>query len=149
VPRRSSSISRRAPSTTRCVTPSSLATWHRVTLVEATAPLARAALRELLSDEIDHARIGWALLGSLEPALLHEVEPWLPAMAVANLRMWRETNRTYGRDAELAMHGAPRVESVENALIVAFRDLILPGFEHLGMATEALRIWLEAGAPTR
>jgi hypothetical protein len=32
-------------------------------------------------------------------------------------------------------------------LIVAFHDLILPGFEHLGMATEAMR--LEAGAPTR
>lgn len=124
-------------------------TFLEAALVEATAPLARAALRELLSDEIDHARIGWALLGSIEPALLHEVEAWLPAMAIANLRMWRETNRTYGRDAELAMHGAPRVESVENALIVAFRDLILPGFEHLGLATEAMRTWLEAGAPTR
>lgn len=117
-------------------------------LAEATAPLARAALRELLSDEIDHARIGWALLGSLDRKMLDQVERWLPAMAIANLRMWRETNRTYGSDAKLAAHGAPRVESVENALLLAFRDLIVPGFEHLGLATDAIRTWLEAGAPT-
>ena len=123
-------------------------TFLEAVLAEATAPLARAALRELLSDEIDHARIGWALLGSLERDLLCEVERWLPTMAVANLRMWRETNRTYGSDAELAAHGAPRVESVENALLLAFRDLILPGFEHLGLATDTMRTWLEAGAPT-
>lgn len=103
----------------------------------------------MLSDEIDHARIGWALLGSLEHELLRAVEPWLPGMAVANLRMWRETHRSYGCDANLARHGAPRVESVENTLILAFRDLILPGFEHLGMATRAMRTWLDAGAPTR
>ena len=123
-------------------------TFLEAALAEAAAPLARAALRELLSDEIDHARIGWALLGSLERDLLCEVERWLPTMAVANLRMWRETNRTYGSDARLAAHGAPRVESVENALLLAFRDLILPGFEHLGLATVAMRTWLEAGAPT-
>jgi hypothetical protein len=118
-------------------------------LAEATAPLARAALRELLSDEIDHARLGWALLGTLDRELLREVDAWLAAMAIANLRMWREAHRAYACDAKLAMHGAPSVESVENALILAFRDLILPGFEHLGMKTEAMRTWLEAGAPTR
>jgi hypothetical protein len=117
-------------------------------LVEATAPLARAALRELLSDEIDHARMGWALLGSLDRATLRDVERWLPALAIANLRMWRETNRTYGSDATLAAHGAPRVDTVEHALLLAFRDLILPGFEHLGLATAPMRTWLTAGAPT-
>ena len=124
-------------------------TFLEAALVETTAPLARAALRELLSDEIDHARIGWALLGSLERELLNDVERWLPAMAIANLRMWRETNRTYGSDASLAAHGAPHVESVEKALLLALRDLILPGFEHLGLATDTMRAWLEAGAPTR
>lgn len=117
-------------------------------LADATAPLARAALRELLSDEIDHARIGWALLGALERTTRDEVERWLPAMAVANLRMWREAHRTYANEEELAAHGAPRVASVEKALLVAFRDLILPGFEHLGLRTAPLRAWLDAGAPT-
>jgi hypothetical protein len=110
--------------------------------------LARAALRELLSDEIDHARIGWALLGSLDRGTRADVERWLPAMAIANLRMWRESHRTYASEEGLAAHGAPRVASVENALLVAFRDLIIPGFEHLGLRTASLREWLEAGAPT-
>ena len=123
-------------------------TFLEAALVEATAPLARAALRELLSDEIDHARIGWALLGSLDHEMRRQVERWLPGMAIANLRMWRETNRTYASDAKLAAHGAPRLEAVEHALLLAFRDLILPGFEHLGIATDTMRTWLEAGAPT-
>ena len=123
-------------------------TFLEAALAEATAPLARAALRELLSDEIDHARIGWALLGSLDREMRDEVERWLPAMAIANLRMWRETNRTYGSGAKLAEHGAPSASSVENALLLAFRDLVLPGLEHLGLATGSMRAWLAAGAPT-
>ncbi len=117
-------------------------------IAEATAPLARAALRELLSDEIDHARIGWALLASLDATTRAEVERWLPPMAIANLRMWRDAHRTYADDASLAAHGAPSVASVERALLLAFRDLILPGFAHLGMGTAKIAAWLEAGAPT-
>ena len=117
-------------------------------IAEATAPLARAALRELLSDEIDHARIGWALLASLDATTRAEVERWLPRMAIANLRMWRDANRTYADDVSLGAHGAPSVASVERALLLAFRDLILPGFAHLGMGTAKIAVWLEAGAPT-
>lgn len=117
-------------------------------IAEATAPLARAALRELLSDEIDHARIGWALLATLDASTREEVERWLPTMAMANLRMWRDAHRTYADDASLAAHGAPCVASVERALLLAFRDLILPGFAHLGIGTAKIATWLEAGAPT-
>jgi hypothetical protein len=104
-----------------------------------------------IDDEMRHAELSREVASRYARApldTLREVEPWLPAMAVANLRMWRETNRTYGSDAKLAAHGAPRLESVENSLMLAFRDLILPGFEHLGLATAAMQTWLASGAPT-
>ncbi|MBS2011680.1 MAG: hypothetical protein JST00_02105 [Deltaproteobacteria bacterium] len=115
---------------------------------DARAPIARAALRELLSDEIDHARIGWGLLASLDPGARREVGRWLPALAIANLRMWREAPRTYPDDPLLAAHGAPCLEVVEDALLVAFRELVVPGAEALGISTGELRAWLREGAPT-
>jgi hypothetical protein len=117
-------------------------------LAQARAPVAMGALRELLSDEVDHARIGWALLASADAATRRDVEPWLAGMAVANLRMWREAPRTYPDGGSLGAHGVPSVAVVESALVAAFRDLILPGFETLGMNVDAMRAWLESGAPT-
>jgi len=118
------------------------------TLARAEAPLAAAALRELLADEIDHARIGWALLASVDAPLRREVEGWLPKMAVANLRMWREAARPYPDDPKLAAHGAPTSADVEAALRMAFRDLVVPGFEALSLDTRELHAWLARGAPT-
>jgi hypothetical protein len=67
-------------------------------LAFAKAPLARAAVQELLSDEIDHARLGWAHLGSLDAKRRTEVAPWLLPMVRANLKMWRDTPRPYSTD---------------------------------------------------
>lgn len=114
----------------------------------ATAPLAKAALRELLSDEIDHARIGWAQLAASSPDVRREVAPWLLSMAKANLRMWRESPRPYPASDLLNAHGAPSEGVVKDALDTAFRQLIIPGFEHMGMPTQELHAWALAGAPT-
>lgn len=69
-------------------------------------------------------------------------------MAIANLRMWRDAPRQYPDDARLAAHGAPSASVVEEALLMAFRDLIVPGFDELGVSTTETRAWLESGAPT-
>ena len=60
-------------------------------LAESKVPLAHVALRELLSDEIDHARIGWAHLASLDAPSRAAVTPWLMPMMAANLSMWRDS----------------------------------------------------------
>jgi hypothetical protein len=119
-----------------------------VALAHARAPTAVIALRELLSDEIDHARIGWALLASVDTVTRGEVGEWLPRLAVANLKMWRETPRTYPDDPALAGHGAPSAAAVESALLMALEDLIVPGFEALAIPTAQVRAWLDRGAPT-
>jgi hypothetical protein len=117
-------------------------------LRECAAPLARAATRALLSDEIDHARIGWALLAELNQGERRALAPHLPALVAANLKMWRTAPRDSPADPLLARHGAPSAQVVESALLDALRDLILPGLAAFELPTAALERWVAAGAPT-
>lgn len=109
-------------------------------------PLARSALRELLSDEIDHARVGWAYLDSLDGSTARAVESWLLPLAVCNLREWRAVR--LAEDERLARHGIPPAGAVERALQEALRGLIVPGLSHVGMDPRPLEEWLNRGAPT-
>jgi hypothetical protein len=117
-------------------------------LVFAKAPLSRVAVQELLSDEIDHARLGWAHLGALDETRRKAVSPWLLPMVRANLKMWRDTPRPYSADPVVHRHGAPPADSVEAALRGAISDLMIPGLERFGLPTGPLRAWLAEGAPT-
>ena len=110
--------------------------------------LARAVCRELLSDEIDHARIGWGFLESLRPQLREQMVPWLLPIVRANLRVWRETRRAQLDDELLAGHGAPPPHVIDEALIGAVADLIVPGLDRLGMPTEPITRWLAEAAPS-
>lgn len=131
-----------------CLNETIASAFLEAAIAGARAPLAMAALRELLSDEIDHARLGWALIASVDDRTRAEVAPWLPDMAIANLRMWREAPRKYPDNPALAAHGAPPADVVEDALRMAFRDLVIPGFERLGIAVPEIGQWLDRGAPT-
>ncbi|HEX6278236.1 MAG TPA: hypothetical protein VFZ53_34560 [Polyangiaceae bacterium] len=118
-------------------------------LTHAEGALARAALRELLSDEIDHGRIGWAHLASLSAAERAAVASWLLPMAFLNLRTWREQSPDDPRHREVwTLHGVLPAHVTHAALVDALRTLIVPGLEELGMATDALQAWLDDGAAT-
>lgn len=120
-----------------------------VCLEQAEGALARAALRELLSDEIDHGRIGWAELAAEEPRMREQVGRWLLPMAFLNLRLWRkETPYDPEYDAVLALHGAPAASAIHAGLVDALASLIIPGLKELGIDTRALEAWLAAGADT-
>jgi hypothetical protein len=113
--------------------------YLEASLALARAPLARAAVQALLSDEIDHARIGWAHLASLSEAERHELAPWLPSLLAANLAMWRAIPRPGAEAQALAQHGLVPADSVESALFGAVRHVILPGFARFGLRLPALR----------
>ena len=113
-----------------------------------TGELAGAACRELLSDEIDHARIGWAHLAAVSPAVRAEVGRYLPRLARANLRMWRTAPRPSAMNAAVVAHAQPAPEVLDAALVAATRELIVPGCRQLGMTTDAVCSWLDSGAPT-
>ncbi len=117
-------------------------------IVNARGALVAAALRELLSDEIDHGRLGWAYLATVRSELRGKIELWLPAIARGNLKMWRETPRLYATSIAVVEQGALPADRTEATLLGAIRDLIIPGFDRLGLSTVELRRWLELGAPT-
>jgi hypothetical protein len=111
--------------------------------------LARSALRELLSDEIDHGRIGWAYLASLDAGTRAEVSRWLLPMAYLNLRTWKEESPADPHQREAyAHHGVPPAERIHEALVEALHGLIVPGLRELRMNAKPIDAWLAAGAFT-
>lgn len=117
-------------------------------LAHTTAGLAKAALRELLSDEIDHARIGWAHLAGLDAAQRGAIQPRLLSLTRANVKMWRDTPRLYPSSPALVEQGALSRELIEGALLAAVRELVAPGFAALGFDVSPIVRWLDSGAPT-
>lgn len=117
-------------------------------LEHARAPVATWALRELLSDEIEHGRIGWTYLASVDRATRRAAEPWLLPMTYLNLKLWREETPLCDRDEALAAHGAPHNAILHEALVDAVRSLVVPGLRALEMDVGPIERWLDAGAST-
>lgn len=117
-------------------------------LAAATVPLAEAGLRELLSDEIDHARIGWAFASTLSAHERRELDSWLVPLAIANLREWRSIQLPETPREVLRAHGVPAREDVFAALLDALQSLMIPGFERFGFDVGPMRRWVARGAPT-
>jgi len=118
-------------------------------LTHAEGAVAKSALRELLSDEIDHARIGWAHLATVDAATRAEVGRWLLPMTYVNLRNWRkESPLDPDHTDALTLHGAPPASVIHAALVDTIRSLIVPGLRELHIDTGALERWLDSGAST-
>ncbi len=111
----------------------------------ATGALVRAALRELLTDEIDHARIGWAFVATLEPAARIALGQWLPELCALNLRAWRDRPQRPISDA-LPAHGCPRWDEVDATVLAAIKDLVVPGFARLGIDVAPAQRWFATAA---
>jgi hypothetical protein len=118
-------------------------------VAHAEGALARTALLELLADEIDHARIGWAWLAAADAPTRAEVGRWLLPMAYVNLRVWRKETTAYGDSSDaLRLHGAPPSWILHEALVDALRSLVVPGLRELDVETGPIEEWLEKGAST-
>lgn len=114
--------------------------------VGATEPLAAAALKELTSDEIDHARVGWAFLTDMPESMRPLMSDWLLPLTVCNLREWRGIQLP--EDDSLAAHGVPPQDLARKFLNDALTGVLLPGFRHVGLDTRSLESWVRAGAST-
>jgi hypothetical protein len=100
-----------------------------------TDPVARVAVESLLEDEIDHGRVGWAyLMDRSRERRLDGLAEALPAML----------DRTFQRVLNAAARARPDEEKLERCAYLgartagaiyrrALRDVILPGFETLGV----------------
>jgi hypothetical protein len=105
-------------------------------LARATHPTARAAIESLLEDEIDHGRVGWAYLAS------RKGDARLAALAVALPSMLDRTSGRALRDLERRAEpddpareafGHLGARAGSSAVRRALRDVIVPGFEQLGV----------------
>jgi hypothetical protein len=127
-----------------CVNESIATVWLEHCLAHASAPLARAATRLHLGDEVLHARAGWAHLASsaLSRARRRDISRWILPMLRANVNQWLD-REAVGITVEAPAHGLPPWSDHENVVLGVVRGVILPGFAHVGLdAAEATR-WIE------
>lgn len=103
------------------------------------APAARGVIRSLLRDDIEHARIGWAHLASARVTSddRRHVAAALPTLLRIVSDAWLGPD--VESDTDAPEHGClPR--SGRSVLVrAAIEDVILPGFEYVGIRTPALR----------
>lgn len=120
---------------TSCIIESIAGAYLQTCLSMATAPLARAALREILADEIDHARIGWALLASdaVSPAIKAEIAMGLRPLLRGCVASWCQNDKPPGEDPA---HGFPSRATVRAIVADSVREIVVPGFDLVGVDTE-------------
>jgi hypothetical protein len=105
-------------------------------LSAATAPLAHAAVRELIRDEVQHARLGWAFLVWAPPADRALVQEALPALVSHAESLWLDAT---GYPETLPPgHGCLDLSELRALVARARAELIVPGFRHLGFSTTRL-----------
>lgn len=126
-----------------CVNETLATAWLGACLDASTTPLARAANRLHLAEEVGHAQLGWAHLASraVGPRARRVLAELLPALLEANLPAWE------AKDAHLPAegvpgHGHPGDEAARHAIDDAVRDLVLPGFRHVGVDVRRGEAWL-------
>jgi hypothetical protein len=125
-----------------CINETIASAWLEASLRAAVAPLPRAALRELMSDDVQHARLGWAHLASPEVGaqVRGEVARWLPALFQAAAAPWVRDWACFGPG--VPSHGVPSGKATRDVVVSTVHDVVLPGFEALGVDTHHARAWV-------
>jgi hypothetical protein len=136
---------------TSCITETLSATLLRAMLARAADARVRATVLEILRDEVQHSRLGWAHLAAERSrgygALLADYLPAMLAGTVTNELF--EAGEPSREDDALAGRGAlPRRERAE-LFAATMREVVFPGLERLGIDADQGRIWLSTrlGAP--
>jgi hypothetical protein len=121
-----------------CINETIATAWLQSCFAMAREPAPRKAIRTLLADEIDHARIGWAHLASKELGPRALVQRCLSALVRANWNTW--TRHDPDLPSEGAPdHGVPPPAETKEIVRAAIRDLVIPGFDRLGFDTRSAK----------
>jgi hypothetical protein len=98
-------------------------------------PTARAVLEALLKDEIDHGRVGWAYLATrAREKRLGDLARSLPPLLDRTVgRTLRSVERSPEDDGAMESYGWLGRTAALAAIRHALRDVIVPGFETLGV----------------
>jgi hypothetical protein len=124
-----------------CLTESINATLLTRSFAVATEPDSRVAMREILADEVQHARLGWAHLAqSNDRAWVSEhFTTMLEATVPEELRDPRIQSDP---SPALRAHGVFARAELREILIECVDGVITPGFSLLGVDAEPIRTWM-------
>ncbi len=114
-------------------------------LVPAKSVLTRAALQSVLSDEIDHARAGWAHLGSrhvTEP-MKAEIARWLPRLLKAKLGELTDDDAPFPGE-HLPNHGILTRRARKEIVATGLSEVVLPGFARAGIDPALAQEWVSS-----
>ena len=116
-----------------CVNETIAGAWLEACYAMATSRLARRAIRGLLREEIDHGRIGWAHVASkhVTPRMRKALGKWAPRLIQNGLDAWLRPDPVIPQGGVPA-HGVPSEEMTRDIVHAAVRDLVRPGFAHVG-----------------
>lgn len=115
-------------------------------LEQARGAVARHALRALLTDEVRHARIGWAVLASprLSAADRGAVAEFMPALLHVCVGAWLTDDDTLELEQEIPEgHGNLASPALQASVDDMLRSVIVPGLEHVAIDSRPARSWLE------
>lgn len=122
---------------TCCINETLATAWLEANLAQSSAPIAQAANRIHLRDEIDHARLGWAHLASpaVDDDLREALAECVPRLLAANVAVWIRP------DAFVPVEGVPGHGVCAHADTIAvidgaLQEVVLPGFRHVGVRVE-------------
>ncbi len=109
-------------------------------------PEMRDVLRELLKDEINHGRLGWAYLAwARQQGEGQRLAEELPAMIVDQASPKFFTGAPHPpepHEAELARFGQLTVPQRQKIFFNTFNEVIFPGLEGNGVSTQLGRQWM-------
>jgi hypothetical protein len=106
------------------------------------APTVRAVTQQLLEDDVRHARLGWAHLASphVNVGARRHVARALPTLLRLGCESWASEDRPAEDDPAHGVLGTPGLRALT---ATALRDVILPGFDHVGVDTAPARAWCD------
>lgn len=112
-------------------------------LAEAHGRAARCAVKEILSDEVRHSRIGWAVLASpqLSSHDRDSIASFMPALLDVCVGAWLADIQTDYPDDLPSGHGCIHHRGIAQAVKDAVHGVILPGLEHIGIDAIPARQW--------
>jgi hypothetical protein len=114
-----------------------------------TSSTVKLATQRLLRDDVNHSRMGWAHLASgrvSSDAKAHLARA-LPMLLRLGTSGWLEEPRA---DIDVPEHGVLGNGRFPSLVHVALTELVLPGFDHVGVDTSGGRAWYArsgAGSP--
>ena len=125
-----------------CINETIATAWLEVSRDAATAQLPRAALRELIADDVHHARMGWAHLASPQvPASARKaVAAWLDTLLEAAAAPWLRPSKDTIAEG-LPEHGVPSLVTTRAVVRETLREVVLPGLEQVGVSAARGRAW--------